>query len=378
MALLTSVWPPVASTSALPAPATLSPPRSAASSWLLTAPVLPTRFTRAAVLITVPTVSPSRSLTNALPASTFRLSVLTIVSSRLPLLPIPVPALRRKLPALTLMTVTVSSPVCPSTIAPLAPRLTLPKPVVITPTVMSPASACIRTLPPAVLNWASPAILTPRPACTSIVCPLLPCVCTLGWPLAASASLTTTASAANRLMLPWLVVMLLLIVKPATADEVFDRPACSSTLPTVPVAMMVPASVSAPSPVCTTKLAPVPDRLTLFSVSAVASDMYRPPLVMLVAAMELTCVCSAAVLLPIPVAALNVTSAVSPMMFRLLPVRPLMMQPSVAVRPTSALALITLSVILPVSANILTSPVLPVALTELAFLSPVMVIAVLA
>ena len=251
-------------------------------------------------------------------------------------------------------------------------------PAVITPTVMLPAKACTRTLPPAVLNWASPAMLTPRPACTSIVCPL-PSVCTLGWPLAASPPLTTTASAASRVMLPWLEVRLLLIVNPAAAGQASALPVLSSTLP---VAVIIPASLSAPLLVCTARLPPVPARLTLFSVNPVACTMYSPPLLTLVAAMDLTCVYSASALEPMPVAALNVTSAVSPLMLRFMlllsPVSPSMIPPCVAVRLTALLASIMLSVMLPVCASMLTMPLVPAALTERAFLPSAMVMAVLA
>ena len=374
MALLTRVLPPVSSTRPLPVPATTNPARSAASSWAAVVPVLLTRFTRAATAVTLATVSASRSCRKALPLTTFRLSVLTIVSSRLPLAPIAVPALSRRPPALTLVTAAVSSPAWPSRMAPLAVRLTLPVPDVITPTVRSPDKASTWMLPSRLKSRASASMATPCPACTSIVWPM-PSVSSLGRLLAALLSPSTTPSAASTLRLPALTVMLLAIVTLAGVAPCLR--ACSNTLPAAPVAVRAPVTVRLPSLVCTTRSPPVPDRLTLFSTRPVASIRYSPPLVTLLAAMDLTRVYSAWAPLPMPVAALKLTSAVSPSMLLPLPVSPSTIAPSVAVRLTAPPASSTLTVMLPVSASRMICPVLP-TFKALAFLPSAMVTNVLA
>ena len=350
-ALLIVVLPPDTSTIA-PLPATVSPLSVTASCMVepVTVPSLLTRLTCAAVLVTLATVSakaPWRK--NAPPLLTLTASVLTTVSSKLLPVPMPVPALSRKLLAVTLAIAIVSSDSCASTMLPLAVMLTLPAPVEIIPTTVLPALLTMRTLPSLVCNCASASIRMAPPACTSIVLPL-PLVCTLG-KLFAKLSPTTTSRLASNVRLP-----LLLVILPATVRSTAGLCVCSNKLPLLPVKLAGPLKVMAPLLLVTTMSPPKPPRLTALMIRSVASTKYSPPLSVLLAAIDLTRVYSGAALAPIPLAALNVTSAVSPSMLLPLPVKLSMIMPAVAVKLTVASAKMTLRLMLPVSASMLTCP----------------------
>ena len=134
------------------------------SSWLLStllsAPVLPTRCT---VVLTSPMIKPLVSVMKRPSAAALAANVPTAVFSTLALLPIPLPAVIIRPFAvikLSLSRPAISSP---------AIRFKLPVPTVTVSVVMLPAVASTRASPSVVIKLVPSAIVTLRPAVTSIV-----------------------------------------------------------------------------------------------------------------------------------------------------------------------------------------------------------------